>query len=860
MGWEDAQVVGSWEDAPLAEEESGLAKRRSEKYNPDTGKGEYIWNSAKSGAIGGTAGIGGLIADAYTFPYKYLYNKFADKDVPYLGITAQAIELGDDLIGVDRDMLPPDVATRYMGSIAEFAGGSIIPGSFIIKKAAHPLLATAAEGAAITTGGLGAEFGGDIAEESGVNRAWGEIPGGLITGTMGYSVPTAASKVIGAGKYADEAMSSTAGKEIGGIVKAEGTDGDITKSFNTANTIESETGQAFNPTLSGRTKSTILNDLEQEVLGRDIQSAERAIKTQESNVLNLQTYKDKKFPSGGDIDRAAKEKIILATKNIDKEERLLAAEMESVGQKVVGRPQQESGEKLYDLMMLKRQSAKDASSKEIERIYRMADKAGINESMDDVVDVVKAIAGDDANAFQKLPPVFSEIKSRYIKPDVVSEGSMIVDKTGKSITPPTTTKADVTASFEEIHSLYKEVNRQLNAAKGIKDGTSHFFLSKLKDSLQSKLKKFEGGGYGAVAKDFKQWNKDYSNYAQTYKEGVAGRMSATGRYGDLLVKENIFKKFFTPSGVDDFNRIYANDATATRLLNDAILDEYARTVGVFTDGKINPKSAVTFIKRNNEALAKMPELRGVLLDTTKATEALLAKNARLTDARKLLDRNILSRIANVDNPMPTIEKALTNRKELNQLLSLPGKARGSALNLVAQAIPSAAAKQRMTVSEFLDLNESVIRPALNKYGSDHYKNVKTIADAMDMLSFSKPPQHPSLTQFSTDPIQQWTGTTGPSLISQYRATTITRQSSPVHMVSSMGTRFWMKLKGDDAKRMQEYILTHPTAAKDFAKAIKVNDSKFVANRLRYHALAAGIRSFAVATEDMSEQRKIVGAD
>lgn len=829
-----------------------LEETKAEKFDPTVGTGEYLKNKFKRGIVEGVINLPGYAVDLAQLPARGLgalgvpgFEK-AYNEEDWMSASKMTREFGNELLGVDQNMKPPSNLARYGGGVAEFAGAGVVPSGLVVGTARKVVPAVATETAATVGGGLGSVAGGDTAEALGLPRFAGELVGGITGATGASSLPGAISKGKGAIQGQRAAQANKAAKEIQGVVAAEKADGKIEESFKVADDIQKETGLPFTPTLAGRTESDIIADLEQEVLGRNIQSAERALANQDRNLVALEKFKDASFPKNDvSIERAASSKILNVSNKIDEAANKLAAMSDDLANRMRGRPQQAVGEELDSLRANIKAGRKASLSQEIDDIYKSA--ANVKDDMSDIVGTVKKIAGDDVNAYQRMPPVFGQIFDKYIKKAEVDK-SPIVDAKGKQIRPDSVKSP--TASFEEIHSLYKETNRQLAAAGRTVDGAQQaHYLKQLKGALERKLAKFEGEEYGDLGKRFKMFNRRYAEtYAKPFKEGVGGRMSASGKYGKILNKEFVVKKFFTPSGLDDFARIYGDDPSAMALLKNGILDLFAKSVGITKSGQLDPKLAANFVKTHAEALNKLPALKKELNDASSAMEAIIQRNAKLLDAKNKIESGLLAKVANTNDLDGLVAKVLTDRKALIQLLSVSHTARPAVINKIVQMIPSVANKNSMSVFEFISKNESTLKVLMDRYGKDHFSNIKTIAKAMDIMASSKPPLHPALTQFNTDPIQAWTGTTGPSLLSQYRATQITRQSSPTHMASSVLMRFWMKLKGEDAKKMQEYLLTSPDAARDFNAALKAEGGQ-LQNRLRAHAVAAGVRSALAADDD-----------
>lgn len=828
--------------------------RRENTYNVNTSAKDFLLDKLKRGLVNTGNLVTGLPVDISQMPVKALGRLGVpglerEAKQPYFSATEQMQQAGDKLLNVDRSMLPPDLSTRILGNIAEFGASSLLPSGAVIGAAKKVIPAVASEAAAITGGGVSSILGGDLAEAAGANRSWGEILGGITGASGGYAI-AGATKLGSAVDASGKALASKAGKELKEIVKSENLQPKLNASIDTAKHIESVTGIPFEPTLTERTGSEAVSGLERRVLGRDVGSFERFIGKKIQNIESVQKFMNETMPSGEPLQRSAGKSFSAATTNLDEAASKLAAERVSIAEKTGGKSQQEVGNELDVMREAKRNEVKGELSGRLNGIYDEAKKNKITSDMDDVVDLVKEIKNKQGNAFQSMPPVFKEVLEKYGKGSSKITGDFsLADMANK----PTLIAKSEPAPFEELHSLWKETNRQLTASKSLPDQTQTHYLGQLKDALSKKITQIEGQE-GQFAKDFGQWNKDYSTYAKTFKEGTGGKMSNIGKFGETMTKEKIVRNFFTPTGMDDFNRIYKNDPVAKQLLTDGILDRFSQSVGIKVTGEINPKTSATFLKNNSEALNKMPELKAKLSDSAKATELLSEKGSRLEKAKKDLSKGILAQIAKVDDVTPIIAKALTNKKAFRQLMTSGAEGRKAVIHSLSSAIPEAATKAKMTISEFMLKNESTLKPILDAYGKDHYKNVKTAMDGMYMIQTGKSP-HPSFTQFNTDPFADLTGTSMTSLLSQYRMTMIARHSSPTHMVASGIGRFWFKTIGANAEKMQEYLLTNPAAAKDFASATIATNSTVFSNKISNHAMAAGVRSTTASLDSMSKEQK-----
>ena len=815
----EADAAGDYEAASRTMDliagagQKSISEQNAKKYDPSVGTGEYLLNSLKKN-VGNTASLAGMVTSAL--------RPGQDRFIPG-GWAGQAERMADSALGTDRDMKAPGGPTRLAGAVTEFAS-PVISGA-LIKGAAHKGLATAAEVASTLFGGVGSEIGGDIAEDAGINRGWGTAVGGIAGSMGGSSIPTIASKALASKSNIASDISSRHGKQVLGLVETDKAAGKkIADSFKIADDIEAATGIPFEPSLAGRTRSPYVSNLEKEVFGRSAQAAERSIDKHTMNLAATRAFADKAFPGEiDDIQVAAYKALQAPKKKLNDLADALAAEQKAMSNSLEGTLPQEVGENLDKARVWYKAGEKKKLDEQIIDIYALARSRNVNATLDDAQRLVGNMSKADENVFQRLPSVFGKLLAK-------EEGGA--------------------ASFEEFHSLWRETNRQLAGAYRAKDSDAIYFLNRLKDSLSKTAKGFEGEQYGALGREFAKYNKDYTDYAKAYKEGVGGRMEAHTKYGQTLSRERIVDKFFTPTGMDDFVKVYKSDPVVLQLLEDGILNKFHKYSVV--EGAVDPKKAATFVKNHEGALNKIPLFKEKLLSAKSASEAILEKNARVLDAKTKLDESILGKLANTDNPVEFIDKAFTDRKALDQLLNGSGEVRKAALSAMAHRLPQVALRHGMGVGEFLYANKAMVEPMLNAVGPNHYKNMRTIAESMDMLNVGRPPAHPSLTQFAADPIERFTGTSLASLVSQYRATMITRQSSPTHMATSMLGKFWVKLGSEKSRLFQEHLLSDPDAARELVKAATSNSEKALSNSFKKHAMAAGIRIATQTSADVQE--------
>ena len=863
------------------------ADKRALKYDSSTSMMDFVKNSIKSGGSYATGGLMGLGADFAQAPGRFLgrmgVSGFEEgKKQGYFDSTAEYTKYTDAITGVDRNLKPGSNAQAVAGKAAEFLVSGAVPSGIAIAGARKIIPAIASEFGGGLVGGAASQVSGDLTERMGIGRLPGEIVGGIGGANIGYGLPAALNKFSEGksklGHYANESSKT----ELKSMVQAEKLEQKIADSSAVSDTVESVTGRSFKPTLAGRTQSEYIGKLENNVLGRNTEAAERATVAHRKNTETLEAFTDSVLPeSRKTIQRIAKDKVRFAEANIEKSIKRTNKSIEEAAEDLAhkrgqlaaeykGKDQQSTGQKIQDDLKESAQKVKASSDKEIEKIYKRAEANNVTASMDDVVEDLRAIKVKKDNLFQDMPPIFSEVLERYAQS---APKSGLVGVNGKELSKVAVERA----SFREIHSLYKETNRLLRLKDtGFSNVQTHF-LSKLKDSLEKKMTTFAGEKAGKVGAGITIWNKKYAEYVKTFRQGAAGDALRQRKSGQMSPSK-VTKRFFNPEGIDQYIKINGKNPSAMSTLEDGVLDLFSNSA-IKGTGSINPKLAASFIEKYKRELSKLPELNKRLIRASKGADdlakpgelviKLTERNARLQEAKKSVSNGVLAQIAKTEDIAPVIERALTetSRKTFKVLNITGEEGRKAILHSIASAIPVVAKKQGMSGSEFLKKNAKNIRPILDRYGKGytdkvtgkyvrgHYDNIKVVTESMDMVKYGKPPASPILTKYNKDPIEDLTGTSTPSLQSQIRLSGTFL--SPVHVVSSLATTFWRKISGDKASKMQEYLLTNPEAAKDFAKAVSSKELKEDAfgNLIRPHMYAAGIRSVIASSDELSKDNR-----
>lgn len=833
---------------------------------PETsGTGAYVANRAKKGLVAGTLGMGGLVADVAEMGARDLSNELTNPETLFNRLigggrppvedpdpfdkTRKATEFGEGMLGVDTDMEAPTRGVARLGGIAEFAASGAIPGALVVRAAKHKIPALVAESMSSVGGGVGQEEFGP----------WGGVIGGLGAPAVGQAIYQGGARLLPhAGALKDFVQGSRspsvmAGRDLTNALGASPESGmNLTRARDVATEVERLGGQPFEPTLGQASSAPGVLAMEKRIASstpEDLARHAERLSAQERAVSGAESAAFPKSGSVSGVVRPKMSKIEQALEGrlavINDAETRLAGQFPDINQ-------QRIGEALDDARIQAFTIARGVKNEKYQKVYKAADSAGIREDMSDVRDLARSLK--DENVFQNFPSVFKKVLDRYdVKAGKPPTPSGILDEYGTPI-PPTPKPAESAkpASFEEFHSLWRETNTQLNVARRTGDADGEYYLGQVKSLLDQKISKYGKGEYGEVAQLFNEANDFFANkYAKVFREGVGGRLDARGRYGELIKDEDTVKRFFTPTGIDDFNQIFEKVPAAHEVLNNGVMGLFAQNA--VRDGSVNPKLAQTWLRRHKDALDKLPDVRSKLSDAVQAEEAIIRARALTLQRQKNIDKTVVAQLAKSDNPDALIASAFDNPDQLRGLASLATdpKSRAAIARSVMTALPDVAARKGVEPLQYMLDNADALRPLLNRLGADHEKNLRTIAAARGVMSRSPTPKTVAAPGI-TDELEKAIGTSRSSLTNMVRSVFMSRGRSGA---SGLGTivaaRFFNKRAFEAQESLTKAALYDQKIADDLAKALKAFEgrdkaSPAIVNKIGNHLLSLGYKSVATA--------------
>ena len=781
--------------------------RKAEIDKPEPDAVDYLVNRAKRGI----AGFGGIYGDLHNLTRRIEKPSGAGKGLHALGYAVGQLpqifatsEQYRDVLGEDPEMTTRRDWLRYLGGIAEMgaAGGPI---GMTRSKAAQALAAKGLEtsagqlslraGQLATTSvgaGLGMEAGGDIASSLGYDRNTGEAIGAVAGGIVPTVTGTGIEAGINLAKRKFSPAAARARVETGVTREVLGTLDDPAIR-NIERSVElSEKAPGFAPSLPARSGSPALLALEKQLTARSPKALNTAARSLEENEKAIRSFVDTALPKGGpNVINQVKTLQNQSLRHLEGLYKAVDDKLDDLVARFEANPNIANGERLREIAFKQKIAYKAIDTRNYNEVYAAAVKAGVRENIDDVVSFADDVLKKDLYAYQQseIPSVFRQLKNEFLKE--TPEGPIVkTSPTGKTIKlygAEKTTETDV--SFEKLHSLYKNVNRDLAALRGsvVPDkNTKIALLERVKSMLSGKLDKYEDLGWGDVAEKFTAANKFHAEeYAKRFKQGIGLDIvskDATGAWRvdpnkltELVTTPNNaavarqFKQIFqdiNPAVAREYKNLYGEVPEAWKALTDGYLDRMFRQPSMIDkDGKISVRAAANFLRQHQPTLAELPEVRQTLTALVNDNSALVARRAEITAAQKALQQNELFKMFNGQDPQKVLANAMGSEKAMTLLAA---HARGTPAK--AQAFARAVADEVLSKPDslaFFVANESAIRAGLKPLGAEHFSNVKA---AMEMLAINRRHSLPAnirLESIAPDKIAEGLGSSPRALIAHY---------------------------------------------------------------------------------------------
>lgn len=705
-----------------------------------------------------------------------------------------------EVLGVDEKMKTKRDLLRYAGGVAEMAGSG---GPFALSSRAAqiPAIVTSTVGS-----GIGMEAGGDVASGLGLSRQAGEVVGSLAGGVASAVAPNALTAAWGVIKrrFSTEANKAAAESQVGREIAQQlesypPAAGNIERSLQISDEIH-----GFNPSLPARSASPGLLAEEKRLVAQNPRTLNRAAQTIEENNKAIAEYLNTKFPVASGGETAAARVGRLQRQSADRLEQMRTAVDDKLDDAVrvfeTNPSNFENGQRLRDLFFKQKEVYQGIRSQKYQDVYKAADEAGVRVDLTDIKQYVDDVLKSEMNAYQApdIPVVFRQVAKQEA--------------------------ADV--SFANLHSLYKQVNKDIASLRGSNAVDKDFrtmLLNDLKSKLTGKLETFEQAGYGDVATKLKEANRFFvEEYMPRFKQGFGSDLAARYSSGEFKTADQMITDLVTKprntQAARDFKLLFDETPEAMEALKNGYLDKFYKAGGAIDkSGRINQRALDTFIRQHGDTLAEFPEIRKTMQGLSADNQALLDRQAMLVKAEKKLAANDLYKLFQGRDPQVVLTEATTNKNAMRVLSMVAAKdqnmsrglARGIAEHVAEQPDPAA----------FLKANEEAIRIGLRPLGEEHFKNLKTAVEAMTINARNPAPASINAGSAAPDALAETMGSSPRAIISHVLNVERGRSGAVQEGAAFLG-RWFDKLRRDHKAVAMESVFYSKDTAKALAELAK----------------------------------------
>ncbi|MCP5005378.1 MAG: hypothetical protein GY941_15795 [Planctomycetes bacterium] len=747
-----------------------------------------------------------------------------ERKLPY-GFEAQKDAYEKVLFG-DFSQETDDPALKLYGRIAEFAGGSALPGLGLVTSAAKgaKLSTAVAEGASVTLGAIGAEGGGIVGEAVHPSlESSGEVVGTFAGGLSPYYIPQALNKLASNIKkmIAPDYWASIGKEQAVKLIKKELAEVPDAMDALARSEKLRDNIPGFTPSLGMETDSVGLKSFEHRFAQNSVKGHERAAFAEGESLKAIEGKFKEMFPDSLSVNLASipEKRLVAVRGSIENNIKAIDTQIQKIESTIKQSDPERIGQQLRALRNQKEIAARGVKNTNYEEFYRVAEDSNITVNPETIKTMAENILGDVGQTFQSKSPALNAIVNKYVLKTPEEGVIPFVDGRGKPLPVQ-----ENNISIREFHSMMRKVNRDMGMAyKGMANGDPeagalYYQLSQMKGEFQKNMDVLKRSEFGEVADKLNLADKYYINeYQNVFREGVGGRMDALNKYGDTTPDEKIVSNLVMgrASGVDDFYKIYGESQEAQTLLENGVMDVFARKVMV--DGVYKPGAAIDFLKNNGVVMDKMPDLKGIFIDKVKARQVLVDRQSVLHSKIAATHEARLKKITGSYYPEDLVSKAMKDPRDMIALKrSVQTSEDPKALLSFRHGVAKHALKQKDPFEYFLD-NEDVMKIAF-KEAPEHFKSLKELSEARRIISRKFESSQVSTTLIGEDPLKRAIGTSAVEAMTMARWVQAGRLS-PEYVISQMTSKGVLKFRQAEMNKVMEEALYDRGVAKMLAETI-----------------------------------------
>jgi len=426
------------------------------------------------------------------------------------------------------------------------------------------------------------------------------------------------------------------------------------------------------------------------------------------------------------------------------------------------------------------------------------------------------------------PELFTLVQTAF-KPKQVPTPSIL----GPSGEPLATAAAPSfePVNFNDLRSLSRRANadffaaQQANAANIPGAGQRMFALGQLKTQIDNAIETLPDD----IKNKYKALNAAYDDqYREVFRKGLGGIVGAKTRMGERVKDEDIINQLVKPSNVDDFYRIFGQNSDTEQFLSNGLITKFLSQPNSLTpDGVLNQDALRSFVRKNEEVIAKVPSLQGFLSNAEKNMETFIAQRQAAVSGMQALEDSALKAIAkkqDLDQVFKTGESGAF--QDLSKLSQLIGASKADPTGRALKGLQGIMLNKALDAQDPVDfLNKN--RKAFERAFGDNFSTVEKLTEAGQILGRSFPVNPPARV-LEGDILERAIGTSGPGVGSLLRD----RISSFGYKASILFSRFTQQ-KGIESKDNAFLeVFKNPELAQEAAKNIQIINSQAASDKAK----------------------------
>lgn len=745
------------------------------------------------------------------------------------------------LFGITETGGPQDVVQRIAGGGIQALPTTVLPGP---KGASLFTSSPKAAGEALVTA-FGAGAGFELGRTSAEGTAF-EIPAGVAGALSGGSASSILYNAFTlAPKVGKEFLTSLRSKVQGAVGEE-----NYNKLINAVNadqinrimiedpTIPEKLSRVaeiqqlipgFNPNLFQATGALTVGIRAQAALERQVDKIPEVVKQTQSSIDAVRAKAADLFP-------VSESSFVFAGRQADKTQTALASlvknaddNIEKLSSTFVKTGKQELGDQIRQAYQARKNAVSGIFQKQYEALDSEADSLGARISSDQTAGIYNTVL-QNRQVFEQSPELFGIVQS-VLRPKETAVGGQILDAAGQPITQAAQKLEFEPVNFSDFRSLSRRVNADLFSAQQAAAinvpgaGQKAFALSQLKTQIDAAIASLPK----EVGDKFKALNAAYDDqYREVFKKGLGGIVGAKTRMGERIKDEDIIGQLTKPSNVDDFYKIFGQNTETEQFLTNGLISKFLSQPNSLTaDGVLNQNALRTFIRQNEEVIAKVPSLQGFLANAEKNMEVFAAQKAAAIEGKQALERSALASISkkqDLDQVFKTGESGAF--QDLTKLSQLIGASKADPSGRALKGIQGIMIERALDAAdpvEFLNKNKKAFQRAFG----ENFETVQQLTEAGQMLGRSFPIT-PPVRVLEGDVLERAIGTSGPGIGSLIRD----RISSFNYKAAILLSRFTQQ-KGIAAKDNAFLeVFTNPELAKEATKNIKIINSQAASDQAK----------------------------